>query len=80
MMETLETLLLDVWREACRHIRIEESTAAIAAILCADPRRKVLVRRLDPSRLCLETVAIGSLRCRILFDVLAANALRSNFS
>jgi transcriptional regulator with GAF, ATPase, and Fis domain len=60
-METLETLLLDVWREACRHIRIEESTVAIAAMLCArTPVGKVLVRRLDPSRFCLETVAIGS--------------------
>ena len=61
MMESLETLLLDVWREACRHIRIEESTVAIAEILCAQtPVGQILVRRLDPSRSCLETVAIGS--------------------
>jgi transcriptional regulator with GAF, ATPase, and Fis domain len=59
-MESLETLLLDVWREACRHIRIEESTVGIAEILCArTPVGQILVRRLDPSRSCLETVAIG---------------------
>ncbi|HIJ73395.1 MAG TPA: sigma 54-interacting transcriptional regulator [Candidatus Hydrogenedentes bacterium] len=53
-------ILLDVWREACRHIDIAESTANIAQILVQHmPLGQLLVRRGDPERVCLETVAIG---------------------
>ena len=53
--------MLDVWREACRHIQIEESTAAIAALLPNNmPIAALLVRRIDRERCCLETAAIAA--------------------
>ena len=53
-------LLLGVWKEACRHIEIGESTLTIAAILAEHlPLEQVLVRRFDLERSCLETVAVG---------------------
>jgi hydrogenase-4 transcriptional activator len=59
-MEDDKRFLLDVWREACRHIRIDESTSAIADLLL---RRlavaKVVVRQIDVSRSLLETLAIA---------------------
>ena len=59
-MQGIEELLLHVWREACRHIRINESTAAIAELLL---RRmavgRVLVRSIDVARSSLETVAVA---------------------
>jgi transcriptional regulator with GAF, ATPase, and Fis domain len=59
-MQDDQQFLLDVWREACRHIRIDESTTAIADVLL---RRiavaKVLVRRIDVGRSMLETMAVG---------------------
>jgi transcriptional regulator with GAF, ATPase, and Fis domain len=61
-MEEPEGLLLSVWREACRHIEIQESTGAIAKILAKHmPITAVVVRELDMRRRCLETVAVGSL-------------------
>jgi len=59
-MQTLRSLLLDVWREACRHIEIAEATENIAGMLVDQmPLQLVLVRRLDRQRACLETVAVG---------------------
>jgi transcriptional regulator with GAF, ATPase, and Fis domain len=55
-------LLLDVWREACRHIEITRSTGAIAGFLAPHlPIERILVRRIDPQRNCVETVAAGPL-------------------
>lgn len=55
-----ETALMGVWREACRHIEIAQSTATIAPMLARHiPLRQILVRRIDPHRRCVETVAIG---------------------
>jgi hydrogenase-4 transcriptional activator len=52
------SVLVDVWREACRHIEIQESTQTIARILAKlGPIRQLLVRSIDRSRNCLETVA-----------------------
>jgi len=57
-MEEFREILLDVWREACRHIRITESTAGIARLLARQmPLDEILVRRIDIARSCLETVA-----------------------
>jgi len=54
-------LLYRVWREACRHIEIDESTATIARLLAPHmPIAQVVVRRLNLQHSCLETVAIGS--------------------
>jgi len=59
-MEEFQTVLLSVWREACRHIEITQSTATIAAMLVEwMPLAQVLVRRLDRERTSLETVAVG---------------------
>jgi hydrogenase-4 transcriptional activator len=57
---SLEALGVGVWREACRHIEILESTQSIAAMLAREmPVAQVLVRRVDAERRCLETVALG---------------------
>src|SRR5207248_2039900 len=58
-------LLLAVWREACRHIEIRQSTGTIARLL-ADwmPIDALLVYELDVRRSRLETVAVGSPRQR----------------
>src|SRR5438270_14079684 len=55
-------LLLDVWREVCRHLEIGESVERLGPILARRlPADFLLVRHLDLSRSCLETVATG--RC-----------------
>jgi transcriptional regulator with GAF, ATPase, and Fis domain len=59
-VETFQQLLLGVWREACRHIDISQSTANIASMLVQHlSAEQVLVRRMDAVRSCLETVAVG---------------------
>jgi transcriptional regulator with GAF, ATPase, and Fis domain len=62
-MERFAPLLLDIWREVCRHIRIGESLERVAPILSRRlPAEVVLVRTLEPARSCLETVAEGECR------------------
>ena len=59
-MDRFRDVLLDVWREACRHIEIADSTARIAPMLARDlPLACLLVRRMDSERRVLETVALG---------------------
>ena len=59
-MEKFQSVLLTVWREACRHIEIRQSAETIAPLLLRDmPVDQFLVRRIDRQRSCLETVAIG---------------------
>jgi transcriptional regulator with GAF, ATPase, and Fis domain len=59
-MERFQAVLLKVWREACRHIEIDESAETIAPMLLGDiPVDQLFIRRIDRSRLCLETVAVG---------------------
>src|SRR5215472_6304781 len=59
-MKQFTPLLLDVWREVCRHIEIGESVERVAPILVRRlPVHLLLVRRLDLPRFCLETVATG---------------------
>ena len=54
------SVLVDVWREACRHIEIQESTQTIGGILGKlAPIGQLLVRKIDRQRSCLETVAVG---------------------
>jgi transcriptional regulator with GAF, ATPase, and Fis domain len=51
-------LLLSVWREACRHIEITESTVAVAELLAEHlPLRNLVIRRFDPANHSVETVA-----------------------
>ncbi|MCK4871120.1 MAG: sigma 54-interacting transcriptional regulator [Phycisphaerales bacterium] len=62
-MERFMRLLLDVWREACRHIEIRESVSRIAPLLV---RRLdvdlVLIRRLRPDQSRVVTVGAGLTR------------------
>ncbi|WP_420125250.1 sigma-54 interaction domain-containing protein [Longimicrobium sp.] len=54
-------LLLDAWREAGRHATIDETTERLAERMGKElPADALLVRRLDPTRLRLETVAVGT--------------------
>jgi len=60
-MDSFHDMLLAVWREACRHIEIAESTTTIAAILAERiPLESIIVRSLDLARSCLETIASQS--------------------
>jgi hydrogenase-4 transcriptional activator len=59
-MEQFIGLLLDVWREACRHIEIAASTANIAQLLEPQmPMERLLVRRIEKERAYVETVGVG---------------------
>ncbi len=60
-MENFMPVLLNVWREACRHIEIGESVARIAPVLAERlPLTRLLVRRIDLERSWVETVATGT--------------------
>jgi transcriptional regulator with GAF, ATPase, and Fis domain len=62
-MERFREVLLSVWREACRHIECQESTAAIAALLANHlPIERLVVRRFDAAHQLLETIAAGGAR------------------
>ncbi len=56
-------MLLNVWREVCRHIAIDESVARVTPLLVSQlPIDELLVRHIDVARSFLETVAEGKLR------------------
>jgi hypothetical protein len=60
MMERYGKLLLDIWREACRHIEINESATTIAKMLAEHlPLSALLIRRFDPQHSTIDTVALG---------------------
>ncbi len=62
-MEGFLPILLEVWREAGRHIELDESLERIASILAERlPLDSVLVRRLDPGRNGVDTVAARTCR------------------
>lgn len=59
-MQRFAALLLKVWRAACQHIEIGESTSGIAPLLQKHlPVDLVLVRRIDFEKSCLDTVGAG---------------------
>jgi hydrogenase-4 transcriptional activator len=59
-MDEQQTVLLKMWREACRHIEIERSADNIASLLLQwMPLDRIWIRRLDRGRCGLETVAVG---------------------
>jgi transcriptional regulator with GAF, ATPase, and Fis domain len=78
-MTTLAPLLLEIWRECCRHIEIEEATARGAELLANRlPLAGMLVRRLDVARGAVETCAVaGSLGQGASLSPLSAPALES---
>jgi transcriptional regulator with GAF, ATPase, and Fis domain len=65
-MDRFSGVLLDVWRECCRHIEIEASLARGAELL-ADrlPFEWILVRRLDAARGAVESVAAAGRRAAV---------------
>jgi len=59
-MERYAGLLLDVWKEVCRHLEIGESIERLGPMLMRRlPIDLIMIRRLDPARSCVETVATG---------------------
>lgn len=61
-MEEIRERLLDIWREACRHIEIHESVQSIASIIATQfPLATLVILRLDASKQSLETVACGAM-------------------
>jgi transcriptional regulator with GAF, ATPase, and Fis domain len=59
-MDRFLPLLLEVWRQACRNIRVDESVAVIATVLARRlPLDRLLIRELDPPRGRLVTVAVS---------------------
>jgi len=62
-MERFASTLLDVWRECCRHIEIDESLARGATLLGERlPFEWLILRRLDAARPMLETCASAGRR------------------
>lgn len=60
-MEQFLPLLLEVWRESCRHLGIAESVKRILPVISRRlPLDAVIVRRLDIGRKTLETVALAA--------------------
>ncbi len=61
-MEDTREQLLEVWREACRHIDISQSSGTIAEMLAQRmPLSHLLILRFQADRKSIETVAIRSL-------------------
>ncbi|MEN6405423.1 MAG: sigma-54 dependent transcriptional regulator [Thermoguttaceae bacterium] len=55
-----QQVLLPIWQEASRHIEVSRFTAAVSKLLSNYlPISQLLVRRVDPSRPSVDTVAIG---------------------
>ncbi len=56
----IQATLVSIWREACRHIEITESAAAIAQVLSSQMTfQALIVRRLDLGQMQLQTVAVA---------------------
>jgi transcriptional regulator with GAF, ATPase, and Fis domain len=59
-LDRFNQILLDVWRESCRHIEIGELTETVTRMLAHHmPLAQVYVRQIDPIRHWIETVALG---------------------
>jgi len=57
-MQRFRQIMLEVWREACRHIEIGESTLTITRLLSRQlPLGQVIVRRIDRESASVVTVA-----------------------
>jgi hydrogenase-4 transcriptional activator len=55
-------MILEVWREVCRHLEIRESVERLLPRLAEElPLETLMIRRIDRERSCLETLAIASL-------------------
>ncbi len=62
-MQRQNQILLDVWREACQHIEIQDFAQTAAELLAKQsPLSKVIVRRFDREQATMITVAIAPMR------------------
>lgn len=60
-MQSFLPVILDVWREACRHIEVERSVAQMAPLLMDRlPLEQVVMRRFELARSSLDTVALAT--------------------
>lgn len=58
VMQRFHSLLLEVWREACRHIELAESVSTLQALLQQKmPAHRLIVRRFDRRQHTLDTVS-----------------------
>jgi hydrogenase-4 transcriptional activator len=61
-MEKFKEIILDVWKEACRHIQIAESVPLISHLLIRHlPLNQLLIRRIDLVQFSIDTIAAGFL-------------------
>jgi transcriptional regulator with GAF, ATPase, and Fis domain len=68
-MQKYHEVLLAVWREACRHIEIRESTATIAKLLASHvPLSQIVLRHVEVEPHAIVTVAAGPGSARPLVD------------
>jgi hydrogenase-4 transcriptional activator len=59
-MNEIKEVMIDIWREACRHIEITESLPLIAELLKQHlPMEQLFIRRYDATNQLLETIAFG---------------------
>jgi transcriptional regulator with GAF, ATPase, and Fis domain len=62
-METWTQTVLNVWREVCRHILIDESVARATPFLVQQlPLAELLIRSVDLGKACIDTIALGMVR------------------
>ncbi len=60
VVDGFQPTLTNLWRETCRHIEIGESATTVGKILTNHmPIAQLLVRRVDSTRSCVETVAVA---------------------
>jgi hydrogenase-4 transcriptional activator len=60
ILDDFQLVLATLWREACCHAEIRTFSATIAKLLTEHlPITQLLVRRIEPNCLCIETVAVG---------------------
>lgn len=59
-MQTFQTLLLEIWQQACKNILLDEMLATVAPMLHKDfSLAQILIRRIDSANSYLETMALG---------------------
>ncbi|MBM4312189.1 MAG: hypothetical protein FJ119_14770, partial [Deltaproteobacteria bacterium] len=61
-MQKFQPLLLEIWQEACKHIRLVEMLATVAPMLRDDfPLEQIIICRIDSANSCVSTMALGFL-------------------
>lgn len=59
-MEKFQPLLLNIWQEACKHIRLDEMLATVIPMLKSDvPLEQIIICRIDSANSCVSIMAQG---------------------